>query len=230
MPSTSVATTANPLDIAEAIRFREAYGLRADTAFVADVAESIDVVRDWGVPLTPPEANELQRRVAIEQRLGDLQDFLRWRPEFAGVYIDQAAGHVIDVAVTAETEQLREQVKSLMPEGARYRIREVRTSLGELEQLQDRVDADGIWMREALGIVPLETYVDVKENVVAIGVSTLTDVISSAISARYGDSTPTAFLTTPGLPTHCVSRDHCDVPLRGGTRLFDWGCSNSLFL
>lgn len=53
-----------PADLAEAIRFRSEFGLRADEAYVRELFADPTAISDFGVPLLPAEATELRQRAS----------------------------------------------------------------------------------------------------------------------------------------------------------------------
>ncbi len=65
-----------PVEIQQAIRFREGFGLQADRSYVERAAA--DGLRfpslDYGVPLTSAEAAELNRRAEVQLALGPARE------------------------------------------------------------------------------------------------------------------------------------------------------------
>jgi hypothetical protein len=167
-----VVETASP-DEAEAIRFRETFGLRTDVAYVRSVAaDPASSSVDYAVPLMPAEIAELEARVANTEAVRDV--IRRYadahQDEFAGLYMDQENGGAVTTLWTAHLDQHAAAIRALIHPGARIAFRAATFTADELEELHDRVSADWAWMREA-GIAPQGLETDVIGNRVAIYVS-----------------------------------------------------------
>ncbi|HYN50804.1 MAG TPA: hypothetical protein VES62_07745 [Thermoleophilaceae bacterium] len=209
--------------LADAIRFRAEFGFDADPAHIAAVSSDPQVSRRYSVALSPVEAAEMERRLKIEDNLEPLNELLWSSAGFGGAYIDQAAGHVIVIGFTAAAAAHDSSVRNVLPDGARFRLREVKHSEDELRRLQAQVDADDSWLA-ALGTHALEIPVNPKTNTVGIGLTRLDDTIRAAMNARYGEDRISLYQTSNSL-THCFNRNHCHDPLRAGLQLYDAGCS-----
>lgn len=75
----------------DAASFRRDVGLRSDDGWVSRVAASADASLTWGVPLTPDESQELDRRFDIQQHQADVAKYLEDNPAFAG-HVDRPEG------------------------------------------------------------------------------------------------------------------------------------------
>lgn len=222
------AAALSDAEFAEAARFRTDFGFDAGRAHIDTTSVSPESNLTYGIPLTPEEAAEMDRRVAIEQKLAPLGAFLAGIPEFGGAYIDHHAGHVLVLGFVGDAAPHAAAVQSLLPAGAQFRMRNVEVSERELRRIQRTIDSDRAWLLQTLGVEVFEVPVDYETNSVGVGVTKLSPEIDEALLERYG-SAVRAYISQPGEVTACTSRDNCGSPLRGGVHLFDQGCSNSFF-
>jgi len=96
LSTSGVGMAAEPLDNdrnvarAEAQRFREDFGLRADLDYVQDsISDAAEFPNlDWGVPLTRDEAGDLYRRLAIQRSLKDATGYAVPQDDYAGMFLD----------------------------------------------------------------------------------------------------------------------------------------------
>jgi hypothetical protein len=207
-------------ELADAIRFREEFGFRSDIAFVAAIeADEKHSDLEWGVRLTADEHAEMERRVSAEALLGPLDQWGRENPsQFAGMYIDQRAGFVIDIAFTADAAIPEYELQGLAPPGIPIRYRIVERTLQELDALLETVAKDSEF-HERLGVELVFIATDVPDNVVEIGLSPLTDVVADALAERYGRGIE-LFRTEAASTTACTGRYTCTPPpMRAGTAL-----------
>jgi hypothetical protein len=140
-PSVSPSPTPTALsrdDLLTAIRFRRAFGLRDDEAWIREVAANPASARatvEFGTPLLPAEAAELLRRTAnMEQIAGPIRWYGEANPDtWAGMFIDHQAGGAIVAQFSARADVHGERLSALLPAGARFEVREATWSLRELE-------------------------------------------------------------------------------------------------
>lgn len=139
-PATASTPAAPPPTDAESheIRLRAQFGLRADLPYVrtVDADPGSDTDR-LGIPLTPDEAADIDARSATVSALhAAAQDLDR----FGGIWIDQAAGGVIHLAVAGTwPEETVQRLRSFVPAGQRLVLDEVALSLAELDSLLSRL-------------------------------------------------------------------------------------------
>jgi streptogrisin C len=165
------------------------------------------------VALTEAEVQELERRERITQGLEPLTRALDAFPDFAGLYFDQRAGGVVDIAIAGDAS-LPSSVLSLAPSGANVRLRSVQHALRELQSLHEDV-ADDINNWSAKGISINAVGVDVPSNSVRIEVANLTDAARQDLVDTYG--TRISIAEGEGYTfAACVSRNNCAAPLKGG--------------
>ncbi len=90
----------------ESLDFRETFGLSTDDEHVRRLLADPDADCTWGVPLSPDEADEIDRRNSIELYIGELARFIDHHDDaFGGMYIDQRAGGAVVVLTLPETTQ-----------------------------------------------------------------------------------------------------------------------------
>ncbi len=206
-------------ELARATEFREYAGLRADGAYVsASFVDRVSFSDDaFGVPLTPAEAGEMQRRGDVQTAIDPAFAFARSQRESAGTYIDQPAGGVPVFLVAGDPTAFRSLVAEVVPSGVAYRVETARHTLDELYATQGQIDASMADLRVA-GINAQSTAIDIIHNSVLVGVEGNSPATSAVLIARYGD-----IVTTREEPTHqldtCVSRDNC-APLKGGIKIY----------
>lgn len=221
----AVGLASNPADYADDLRFREEFGLTTELAAIAAIKPTASSEEAFGLPLTAEELRDLEDRVAAEPAIAQLQAHLRTIPSFAGLYIDQEAGGVVDIAF-AEDPSLHNDAIASHPIGLPSRTRQVAISETDLLRLNERVAHD----REALdslGIQANEVYPDIRANVVMIGVEPFTPGVVQTLHQRYGDAIEVYQASPAGL-TACTNRNNCPGgPLRGGLHLSDPGCTTA---
>lgn len=221
----NVGLAYNPADYADDLRFREEFGLTTEIAAVSAIKPSAASERAFGLPLTAEELRDLEGRIAAEAAIAQLQAQLRTIPSFAGLYIDQAAGGVVDIAFT-DDPSLHADVLASQAVGLPTRTRQVALNEADLLELNEIVAHD----REALaglGIQANEVHADIRNNVVRIGVEPFTSAVVQTIHERYGEAIE-VYEASPADPTTCTNRNNCPgPPLRGGLQLYDPGCTTA---
>lgn len=199
------------------LKFRRDFGLNADPTFVrALMADAAAYDESFPVALTDGERSEMKRRIAMEDALAPLETFARALPESAGIWIDQPAGGVVKVALTAGADKQRATLEGLAPAGARLEIVSARFTLSELESAERRLrqEADGFVFQ---GHQLNSWYVDIDSNRLAVGVSRDHDAALAALQAAFGDVVSIVNADPVFTDSGCYTRDHCRGPaLRGG--------------
>jgi hypothetical protein len=217
-PQTASAAGSNR--IAEALRLRGELGLRTDLAYVngleADASLS-DV--EWGIRMTDAELAEMQRRLKAQEQLSGLEGWARLNPDhFGGMYIDQKAGFVIDVAFTPGLTPPLSDLQSLVPSGVPVRVRTVSHTRAELDALVDAIGNDREYHAK-LGIEVVFIATDVRNNVVEVGVRALSANTARLLNDRYGDAIQVSE-TERAETSACTGRYTCTPPpMRAGTAL-----------
>jgi hypothetical protein len=148
-PSVAVSTLM-PVEMAEARRFRETFGLRADDAWIAMVANdpsSQESIEQFGVRLLPSELGEMIARTRASTEAGPIiLDYAATVPEdWYGSYIDQERGGIIVAEFLRNTVNHREALARLLPPSARWEVRQVDERTLDMSAFVARVKADRAW-------------------------------------------------------------------------------------
>jgi hypothetical protein len=149
LPSVAVATP-SASDFAQARKFRETFGLRADDAWIATVASdpsSKDSLVQFGVPLLPSEAAEMVARTRASTNAAPIiLDYAGTVPDdWYGSYIDQQRGGVIVAQFFRNTDHHRAALAQLLPPSARWEVRQVDQRTLDMIAFVTRVKADHAW-------------------------------------------------------------------------------------
>jgi hypothetical protein len=200
--------------LAEAISFREEFGLETAEGAVVSAASDPDASVEFGVPLTPAEARDLHGRAEREGQLSSLKEALNAMPSYAGLYIDQPRGGVIVVSVTGNTGETAELATKLRPDGAIVEVRSVPYSRADLGVLRDRVKGDLPTLQRTSAVNFLA--VDVRKNRVVIGLDPFDATVAASLTAAYGDAVEV--IEQPlSYTMACNSRTDCPSPsFKGG--------------
>jgi hypothetical protein len=179
-PLTSVA-------LAEAKRFRQDFGLRADDAWILQVAADPSAADEYGVPLTPEEGTELDRRAAtVEPMRAVIAPYGQQHPgEYAGVWIDQTKGGMVIAQFTRRIDQHRAALAGQMRPGAPLEVREVKWTLAELTAMAGRLRGADRWFA-SIDAFLLSVGVDVATNRVKIEISSANPEAADEIAAHFG--------------------------------------------
>lgn len=209
---------------AEAAQFRETFGLNSDPALIASLADQ-PPTEPWSIPLTTQEADEMGRRVTIQDGLAQLHAYGRDNESvFGGVWIDQGVGAVVEVQFTDDPSRHAEAVRARIPAAAEIRLRQVPNSFADLEALATRIHQE----RETIASWGAKVYQvgpNVRTNRVELHVSALTDEIEAAFLTQYGSGRLDIRATAAPELTGCSSRDNCiGPPLRAGINT-NYGCT-----
>jgi len=218
LPLTSVAVSAaNPSvdGFQRAEAFRTSLGLQSDAGYVANVEGNPSASRKYGVALLPDEQRDIDARVAVDGKIPSVIDSIKDQPGFAGAFIDQAAGGVLDLATTGDTDALVAQARLHLPPGIVLRVRTVTYTDAQLQAANQAVN-DDIEYWTMRGVAITEIGVDPEANRVDVGVSSNLAVARHSLATRYGSIVVVAS-KVPMLPTStCNSRQDCVPPVRGG--------------
>src|SRR5262249_26806238 len=119
---------------------------------------------------------------------GELMTTLKGNPGFGGVSIDQTRK-----VLTIRHAKLAEAPPDLVTAGNFAKERgldlelvEVDHSLDELEELHGELATNSDWQRLASAVMS-EWYVDIKRNIVAVGVTQLTPALEATARSLFGD-------------------------------------------
>jgi hypothetical protein len=204
--------------IADAIRFRQDLGLRADVEYVRQAAIDADSFPDspWGVPLSLAEQEELARRIEVQDALGPGVELAETSDAYSGMYIDQMDEGTPVFTFTEIPSQLMAEISSSLPPGTRVRA-ELRPYtrdgllevVGKIERDYETLGAAGIQVT-ALGV-------DEVHGVVLVGLADPTDAATERLTATYGDALRFRSLQ-PGRADACNSLADCWPP-KGGMKI-----------
>ena len=137
-------------ELDKAREFRQAFGMRADDAWLIEVAAnpaSEPARIELGVPLLPSEFQDFLTRVDRAQAvLPFLETYGAAYPEvWGGAFIDQPAGGAVAMLFTDDVELHRERLMRLLPEGSKVVVRAAEWSLRDLAAFTKRVNDDVPW-------------------------------------------------------------------------------------
>ena len=202
-PAISTAPTFSPDPsfealVAEGIRVREQFGLRADEEWVREVTADPDHQIGLEIPLTLAEQAELDARAAGEERLGAvLSDYGEEHPEeFAGMRINNEQGSFV-MLFTGHLEEHAAAIAKLIRPGEPVEIRLAPVAAEDLEALMTRIDADGDALR-AVGVFTLVLSADEEAGRVVVEVSTERGDAQPLLAARYGPAVEVRVLDPTG--------------------------------
>jgi len=182
-----IATAPSSMELANARRFRQDFGLRADDAWILAVAADPGADRTtFGIPLTASEVAELNRRVvAIDQISPVVIAYASAQPDYAGTYIDNARGGILVAQFNARLDVHRAAIFAKVRPGAPVEVRQVRWSVADLEQFKSRLVGDEAWFRTIpaylMGYGP-----DVMANRIEVQISSADPYADARIKAHYG--------------------------------------------
>jgi hypothetical protein len=194
-PSATVSPMASPTaadvppgnaSVDYAMKVRSSYGLRFDRPYVESIESDPTASRELGIALTADEVETVKASQApVLLVLEPLTRELEADPSFGGLYLDQAAGGVLDVATTADVSHFAPILARSASNDVRFRVRHVSYTLAELKSLQDRVTSDfASWQGQGIQIAGVA--VDVVNNRLAITVVALTPAAKASMEAAYG--------------------------------------------
>jgi hypothetical protein len=210
VPSVSVPTASVPVStaslppvISAAIEFRSKLGIRADEAFVRELADDPAAVgrgerSGFGVPLTEAEL------IVLRGRVEDLREIataghaygLRHPEAFAGDYTDQA-NHRYVFLVTNGVEEHRAGLLAELPFGSPVVVQLADSSLGELDALFERVRRDEAYFG-SIGVRYIGLSVLEKDNVVEVTVGADDPSAESQILEHFGTPPKLRVRIVPG--------------------------------
>jgi hypothetical protein len=202
-PTVSNAPTVTPDPsfealVAEGIRVREMFGLRADDEWVREVTADPDHQIGLEIPLTLAEQAELDARAAGEERVGAvLDDYGREHPEeFAGMRINNEEGSFV-MLFTGHLEEHAAAIAKLIRPGEPVEIRRAPIPEQDLQALMDRIDSDSNALR-AVGVFPLVISANEETGRVVVEVSTERGDAQPMLAARYGPFVEVRVLDSTG--------------------------------
>lgn len=220
------ARAADP-DTETAQEFRERFGLSTSATRISELAEDPSANREFEIPLTENEAEEMHRRGRVGPALQEVRDYIAQHPSrFGSLYIDNPGGGLVVVGLTRAGEGDRQEVLARVPSWIDVRFEDVSNSVEDLEAAHEAMND---LMREDDPRIMAVTGVDqmLGENVLRVRV----------LPERMGETKEfLRSLVAPELlrfeaggydqPSACNSRTDCWAdPIRGGIRYDTDGCT-----
>ncbi len=197
--SGSLAPAADEAAIAYAISQRKQFGLRSDEAWVRQVAADPRArIQLLDFLMLPEEERAFEtRQASFHDMTAAVHAYADSRPdEFGGVWIDQQR-HTVGTAWTTTPEVHRLAILASAGVAGPLEARLVRYSLKELRDLQDRVAADGVWMRD-IGARWDGVGADEMANVTDLSISSANPLAPALILAHYGVPADMLRITSDG--------------------------------
>jgi len=215
-PKAQAAGPTTSQDVERQVAARAALGLPTDPTYVAGVAADSTADTSFGVPLTPAEIADLRARPDAAA-LDPMVSFARRHPaDYGGTYIDQAAGGIVDVALTGSARLRTADLAALLPAGVKTRFRSVRWSEQDLTSATSAITKD-MPVLEASGIVFGQVYPDVVTNRVVVAVIGDVAAATRLLTSKYGPIVD----VRPGTSAEAMTctRQSCPPPWRGGLQI-----------
>lgn len=223
---TATATVVLTRDqLAEAVRFRRTFGLRADEFWIRKVAA--DPGADWlafGTPLSSEELDDLERRNGAgfeTMKQAVIAYGMAHKGEWAGAFTDQARGGILVIQFSGHLDQHRAALASTLQPDAKVEFRAVRWSLGELEAQAQRLRGTDSWFRTIPAV--LQSYgVDITTDRIKVRISSVDPLAAGMIEDHFGlsgmidvESDDTGAMLVPTGMLRVFARDGAGHPVRG---------------
>ena len=216
-PGASASAPAAPLPsaIAYAIHQREVFGLRADLAWVEQVAAD-PTARTFPLDflMTPDEAAGFEaRQASFDEVAAAVQAYAATVPdEFGGVYLDQQNGRVV-AQFTAHLERHRQAILNRLGKAAPLVLEQVTYTEADLRALQDRITADMGWVK-SINAAPTSVGVDTIKNCTVFTISSTNPDAPALILAHYGQPTGKLRVESDGTGIYLMPRGWVDVSVK----------------
>lgn len=218
------ASDVDPLALASAMRFREAFGLTTDPETVRTIEISQTTDRRYSVALLPDEVKEMDLRMEIQEKIPPLLEYGRARADtFGGLWVDQSNGGVIHLGFTNDVAAHRHALDKLTPDDAVLIVDEVAWIESQLRDLTDRISR-GTDFDASIGVTVHNTVMKTSSNSVDVFIEPYSQSAAAAIREQYGP----AVIARPGVSpevTACYNRDNCPGPPIMSGIYNDWGCT-----
>jgi len=205
------------VQFAEAMRFRESFQLRRDEEWVLSslAMDSAFPSAEFGVPLTTGEADEIARRIAVQERATPAFEHASAQPDFAGAYIDQAKSGRPVFVFTGRRASHQGDLEQLLPDVS-FDIRIADQTLDELRQSADEAFAEFPSLLDA-GVPVASVAPDEVNNTLEFGLAEWSSSAAEVLRERFGRDIT---LTVMGwAELDCFGYGSCGNPLKGGIRI-----------
>lgn len=187
-------------ELAELVRQRREFGLRADETWIRAVSANPRSSSDFlGFPLLPEEEVEFQQRQeALSGVAGPAQRYTDQHPEdVAGLFIDQEHGRVV-VLFTANVEAHRAALGQLIPgNDGLLDVRLARYARAELEALVERIVNDADWL-QTIDAAFMGAGVDEMQNRVDLEISSGNAAAPALLLQHFGVGPDLLSVTSDG--------------------------------
>ena len=219
-PPRTTAPTLSPRDLQQAVRFREAFGLRRDHDWVLEVSFDPSSSHDFGVALTADEVRELARRANAADTLPSVMvAYGELQPGWAGTSIDQRRAGLVVAHFAEDADVHRDRLEQLLPaEG--WDVVGVEHSLDRLRAVEQSILADEAWFA-TIDAKLVSLGVDVAQNRVTVSISSANPLATAAVIDRFAgenvlrvesDGTGAALLPSGHLTLVAVTPDGRPIP------------------
>ncbi len=229
--ASAASESASSQALTDAIRFRTDSGLNADPTYVASVMADPTASSDaYGFALTAVEQADLDARIALENKMWPLEDYITAHPDaFGGIWFDQKHGGTAVIEISNGSQSLPADAAALVPDAANVQIQAVSNTRSSLEATASQIRTSLKALR-ASGMDVDQVGVDVPNNLVDVGVQNLTSAIRDSLLSSFGPNLE-IYEAEPvhqvSLPTGCSTRSNCQ--LEGGlyvSNLGAWQCTS----
>jgi len=201
--------------VADAVRFRTTFGFDASASRVAaSFADRSAFPNDeFGVPLTPAEAADMNRRIRLQQDAIPAAEFAASRPNYAGIYRDQLSGGIPVFLFTEVGSDDASAIQALLPKGAAFRVERAARTFSDLLEIQSQI-GDAIPDLSKLGVDVILTGIDEQANKVVVGLTSDLRSGGETLRGRFGDALVVRHQEL-GQADACTGPNNCP-PLKGG--------------
>lgn len=209
-----------------ALEVRKQFGLDPSLELIHQLAGTAGTGL-LGIPLSPREVAEMQRREGVGESLAALDGLMqRLQPgHYGGSWLDQAGGGTAVVASTNPSSVPIDRLQALLPAGSALDLRQVALSKADLDNLASRITDDQDTLGQGLDVASVGTFL--MENQVRVYLakgSSQEDV--AAVVQRYG-SRGLSVAVLPDGAAPAVSRYQTSGLLYGGSRIVVGASSTS---
>jgi hypothetical protein len=207
-----------------AISFRADFGFQSDEPFVRSTFDDPDGFpgSDWGLPLSPSEAADLDERGRLRTLVQPAIDHASAQRDSAGMWSDQQQGGKAFFRFTSDLVAHEAELAQLMPPEAAWEVVPAGYSMAQLRSLQETI-ADDFAELVAAGIPVTQIVASARHNTVLVGLEEADAEAEAELQSRYGSAVSTE-LIGPTQDDTCANRDDCR-PLMGGLKIRPQGSS-----
>jgi hypothetical protein len=171
------------------VRYREAYGLRSDRAWVLALASNpaaLSALNEIGVPLLPREIDSVvSQNRKVQNIVPALETYGKARTgEYAGAFLD---GPVAVIQFSDRVSEHRVAIGKLFGGNARIEVRQAPFSLSELEEFARTVEANQGWFT-TIGADLYSASVSVLDNKVMVNYIAPDESVEPRILDHFANS------------------------------------------